>query len=62
MCLTKGMLPLRFLLLLLPVVFIGCSANDTSPQGGNIDANGQQVSSVPWNKPESWKPAASSAA
>jgi hypothetical protein len=46
---------LRFLLLLLPVAFIGCSTSDTSPSSGNVDANGQPVSSVPWNKPESWE-------
>lgn len=55
MCLIRGMRSLRFLLLLLPAVFIGCSSTDTSPSNGNVDANGQPVSSVPWNKPESWE-------
>jgi hypothetical protein len=57
MCLTKGMRRLYLILLLLPVVLFqtGCSSADTSPSTGNIDANGQPVSSVPWNKPESWE-------
>jgi hypothetical protein len=48
---------LRLLLLLLPVtlVQVACSDADTSPTAGNIDSNGQQVSSVPWNKPEDWE-------
>jgi hypothetical protein len=48
---------LLFCLLLLPVslVQIGCSSADSSPTAGNVDANGQTVSSVPWNKPESWE-------
>jgi PBP1b-binding outer membrane lipoprotein LpoB len=48
---------LRCLLLLLPIAFIqvGCSSADTSPSAGNVDANGNTVSSVPWNKPESWE-------
>jgi len=48
---------LRCLLLLLPVAFfqVGCSSADTSTSSGNVDANGNTVSSVPWNKPESWE-------
>lgn len=48
---------LRLLVLLLPAAFlqIGCSTSDTSPTAGNVDANGQTVSSVPWNKPENWE-------
>jgi hypothetical protein len=48
---------LRLFLLLLPValVQVGCSNVDTSPSAGNVDANGEPVSSVPWNKPESWE-------
>lgn len=48
---------LRLLLLLLPVVLFqtGCTSANTSPTAGNIDANGEPVSSVPWNKPESWE-------
>jgi hypothetical protein len=48
---------LCLLLALLPVAWAqtACSSNDTSPTTGNVDANGQQVSSVPWNKPESWE-------
>jgi len=44
------------LLLLAAVLFqVGCSSADTSPTTGNVDANGNTVSSVPWNKPESWE-------
>jgi hypothetical protein len=32
-----------------------CSSADTSPTAGNVDSNGNAVSSVPWNKPESWE-------
>ena len=48
---------LRLLLLLLPVTFlqIGCASQDTSPSAGNVDASGNTVSSVPWNRPESWE-------
>jgi hypothetical protein len=47
---------MRLFLLLLPAILlqVGCSNSDTSPNG-NVDANGQTVSSVPWNKPESWE-------
>jgi hypothetical protein len=58
MCLIKGMRPLHlFLLLLLPAAFIstGCSTADTNVSNGNVDASGQTVSSVPWNKPEQWE-------
>jgi hypothetical protein len=48
---------LRFLVLLAPTVLFlaGCSSADTSVENGNVDANGQPVSSVPWNKPENWE-------
>ncbi len=48
---------LRLLLLLLPAVLlqVGCSGSGTTPSANNVDANGQPVSSVPWNKPESWE-------
>jgi hypothetical protein len=49
---------IRFLLFILPAVLIqvGCSSADTSPtSNGNVDSSGQAVSSVPWNKPESWE-------
>jgi PBP1b-binding outer membrane lipoprotein LpoB len=48
---------LRCLLLLLPVALfqVGCTSSDTSPSAGNVDASGNTVSSVPWNKPESWE-------
>jgi hypothetical protein len=44
-------------LLLLPfaLVQVGCSSADSSPTSGNVGADGQTVSSVPWNKPESWE-------
>jgi hypothetical protein len=48
---------LRLLLLLVPAALfqVACYNADTSPSAGNIDASGNQVSSVPWNKPESWE-------
>jgi outer membrane biogenesis lipoprotein LolB len=48
---------LRSFLLLIPLVLLqaGCSSSATTPAANNIDANGQPVSSVPWNKPESWE-------
>ncbi len=48
---------LRKLLFLVPVVIIqaGCSDSATTPTQANVDANGQPVSAVPWNKPESWE-------
>jgi len=51
------MTPFRLLLLLIPVALfqVGCSSSDTSPSAGNVDANGNTVSSVPWNKPEGWE-------
>ena len=62
MCLTSGMIRLisrlRLILFLLPAVLLqtGCaSTSDTSPSAGNIVSSGQPVSSVPWNKPESWE-------
>jgi len=47
----------RKLLLLVPVVLIqaGCSNSGTVPAAENVDSNGQPVSAVPWNKPESWE-------
>ncbi len=46
----------RLILLLVPLVLLqaGCSGSGTSGTQ-NVDANGQPVSSVPWNKPESWE-------
>ncbi len=57
MCLTSCMNRLCFALLFLPVVLLvaGCSSSATTPANNNLDANGQPVSSVPWNKPESWE-------
>jgi PBP1b-binding outer membrane lipoprotein LpoB len=45
------------ILLLLPLVLLvaGCSSSATTPATNNVDANGQPVSAVPWNKPESWE-------
>lgn len=56
MCLTRVMKSLRTLLLLLSAALFlgGCSSTET-PTAGNVDSNGQQVSSVPWNKPEQWE-------
>jgi len=51
------MIRLRSILLLLPLALIqaGCSSSSTVPAAQNVDSNGQPVSSVPWNKPESWE-------
>ena len=52
------MIRFRTLLLALPVILaqVGCSStSDTSTN--NVDSNGQTVSAVPWNKPESWETA-----
>jgi PBP1b-binding outer membrane lipoprotein LpoB len=48
---------LRSILLLLSLALLqmGCSSNATTPTSTNVDANGQPVSAVPWNKPESWE-------
>jgi hypothetical protein len=48
---------LRLILLFLPVILLqaGCSGSGTTPAANNVDANGQPVSSVPWNKPEQWE-------
>jgi PBP1b-binding outer membrane lipoprotein LpoB len=50
------MIRLRSILLLVPLVLLqaGCSSS-TTPGADNVDANGQPVSAVPWNKPESWE-------
>ncbi len=57
MCLIKAMTRFRLLLVLIPAALLqtACSNADTSPSAGNIDSSGQQVSSVPWNKPEDWE-------
>ena len=57
MCLTKLMLRLRLFLFLSAVTLlqVGCASEKTSPSLGNVDAQGNQVSSVPWNKPEDWE-------
>ncbi len=47
----------RSILLFLPLIPLcagGASAAPT-PTAENVDANGQPVSSVPWNKPETWE-------
>jgi outer membrane biogenesis lipoprotein LolB len=51
------MFHLRTLLLVLPLActLAGCSSNATVPNANNVDSSGQPVSSVPWNKPESWE-------
>ncbi len=57
LCLTSGMTRVRSILFVLPLVLAvaGCSSDATTPTSTNVDANGQPVSSVPWNKPESWE-------
>ncbi len=47
----------RSILLSLPLAFVlaGCSGDATVPTTQNVDASGQPVSSVPWNKPETWE-------
>jgi PBP1b-binding outer membrane lipoprotein LpoB len=51
------MIRLRPVLLFFPLALLlaGCSSSATTPAADNVDANGQPVSSVPWNKPESWE-------
>jgi outer membrane biogenesis lipoprotein LolB len=51
------MIRLPKLLLLAPLALLlgACSGPATTPPPNNVDANGNQVSSVPWNKPESWE-------
>jgi hypothetical protein len=34
---------------------VACSGPATTPAAENVDSNGQAVSAVPWNKPESWE-------
>jgi PBP1b-binding outer membrane lipoprotein LpoB len=50
------MIRLRLLLFLVPLALfqVGCSSTPT-PSANNVDASGQQISSVPWNKPEEWE-------
>jgi outer membrane biogenesis lipoprotein LolB len=47
----------RTILLLSPLALLltGCGENATTPSANNMDANGQPVSAVPWNKPETWE-------
>jgi PBP1b-binding outer membrane lipoprotein LpoB len=49
------MIRVRLLLLPLALFLAGCSNTPPAPDANNVDANGQPVSSVPWNKPESWE-------
>jgi hypothetical protein len=51
------MFRLRLIFLFIPLAFaqIGCSSSATTPTTTNVDGNGQPVSAVPWNKPESWE-------
>ena len=51
------MIRVRSILFLLPLVLLvaGCSGDATTPTTTNVDANGNSVSSVPWNKPETWE-------
>jgi hypothetical protein len=47
---------LRKLLLFAPLFLlqVGCSSTSNTSTG-QVDANGEPVSSVPWNKPETWE-------
>jgi len=55
LCFSSDMTRLRLLFLLAAVfVQMGC-ASDTVPTTDTTDANGNAVSNVPWNKPESWE-------
>jgi uncharacterized protein YceK len=51
------MIRVRTILLSLPLVVVlaGCSSEATTPTTSNVDASGQPVSAVPWNKPENWE-------
>jgi hypothetical protein len=42
---------------LIPAAFfqVGCSGEKGDIGDSTVDANGEPVSSVPWNKPESWE-------
>jgi outer membrane biogenesis lipoprotein LolB len=48
---------IRLLLLLagLALTQAGCSSTDKTAANSQVDSNGQQVSAVPWNKPENWE-------
>ncbi len=51
------MIRLRPLLFLVPVALalVACSGPASTTPAENVDSNGQSVSAVPWNKPESWE-------
>jgi len=51
------MILIRSILLFCPLVLLltGCSGTPEAPAAQNVDSNGQPVSAVPWNKPESWE-------
>jgi outer membrane biogenesis lipoprotein LolB len=51
------MIRFRSILLFFPLALLlaGCSDSATTPSANNVDSNGQPVSAVPWNKPESWE-------
>ena len=51
------MIRLRILLFLVPLALlqVACSGSSSTPPAENVDSNGQPVSAVPWNKPESWE-------
>ncbi len=44
-----------FLLLAVAALAQGGCADSSKTPPQDVDANGQPVSSVPWNKPESWE-------
>ena len=43
------------LLATIALVQVGCSSAPTTAAQSNVDSNGQPVSAVPWNKPETWE-------
>ena len=52
-----AMIRLRSLFLLVPLALmqVACSGNPSAPPPDNVDSNGNTVSAVPWNKPDSWE-------
>ena len=52
-----AMIRLRSLFLLVPLALmqVACSGNPSAPPADNVDSNGNTVSAVPWNKPDSWE-------
>lgn len=54
----KSALPLLAFLCLAVLLLGGCASTSTANSGDpgtTTDANGQPVSTIPWNKPASWE-------